>query len=127
MGEDSPHGISFVIPVDADGKLESSYMCETVKGLGSDERATVPHSLVKVGGDSFCLRLDGKDVWFTIKPSSKKHRLLPYLGSLRHPDFHSLLTEIEPERQSVLDQLCEETGEFVIGCDPFLHYQGISR
>jgi hypothetical protein len=127
MGEAAPQSIGFVIPVDEKGGLRNSYACETVKGLGSDERATVSRSLVKVGGDSFRLKLDEGDIWFTARSSPKKNRLLPYLGKLKHPDFDSLLIEIEPERQAALDRLCEETGEFVIGCDPFLHYEGIDQ
>ncbi|MGH7193216.1 MAG: hypothetical protein ACREJM_06730 [Candidatus Saccharimonadales bacterium] len=88
---------------------------------------TVAHQLVKAGDDSFRLSLDGDDIWFVVRPPQKGNRHSPYLGKLRHPDFNCLLVEIEPAAQAALDHLCEQTGEFVIGCDPFLHYEGVER
>lgn len=127
LGEAAAHSIGFVIPVDANGELHELYMCETVQRLGGDEPITRSHPLVKSGGDAFQLSLDGESIWFVARPQDKNNQLLTYVGKLRHPDFDFPLVEIEPESQAMLDRLCQITGEFVIGCDPFLHYEGVER
>lgn len=127
LGEVAAHGVAFVIPVNENGELHDSYTCETVKGLGGDEPVTESHQLVKAGGNSFHLSLEHGDITFVVRPSQKSNRHLPYSGKLRHPDFEYLLVEIEPQEQAALDRLCEETGEFIIGCDPFLHYGGVEH
>ncbi len=126
LGEATPQYVSFVLPVDTSGAFHDRYTCETVTAAGADRRSET-HELVRQGPDSFVLRLGKREFWFTVRPVSKAERRLPYVGKLRHPDFAFLLTEIEPEDLEGLDQLCEDEGTFVIGCEPFTHYSGIKR
>jgi hypothetical protein len=124
LGEAAPHYISFVIPVD-DG-ADDSYACEVVR-IDGDEREVVVYKLVKEGRDSFLLRVDKAELWFTVRPVSQKERRLPYVGKLKHADFASLFTEIEPEEPSALDRLYEDEGVLVVGCDPVTHYLGRTK
>jgi hypothetical protein len=122
LGESAPHYVSFVIPVD-DG-MDDRYICEILRG---DQRNLVAHEMIREGKDSFFLAIGEMRLWFTVRPSSKKGRRLPYVGALKHADFTSLFTEIEPEEPSRLDRLCEDENVIIVGCDPFTHYSGIGK
>lgn len=121
LGEATPHYVSFVVPVGSDGRLADAYACEVVK-LGKQERTIEKYKLTRGGKSTFKLELPkGFAIWFTIRSDR-----LPYIGTLKHSDFDHELAEIEPEEPSQLDRLCQETGMFVIGCDP-QNYEGISQ
>jgi hypothetical protein len=62
-----------------------------------------------------------------LRRSGKLERALPYVGRLKHQDFACALAEIEPEDSAKLDLLCEDKQTFLIGCDPFSHYSGLSK
>ncbi|HEV3260212.1 MAG TPA: hypothetical protein VG013_25370 [Gemmataceae bacterium] len=126
IGEAAPHYISFVIPLDDKGDFFHEYTCETITTEEGAKRID-PHEFVRRGEDSFVLRLGKLDLWFTVRPVPKEDRRLPYVGKLRHADFAFLFTEIEPEEPERLDRLYDEGNTFVIGCEPFAHYSGISR
>ena len=121
LGEDSPHSIAFVLP--ANGEPDDIYLCELVK-LHQNRSEIVSAELVKEGNDSFLLSIGRTKLWFTVRPVSMKDRLLPYVGTLKHPDFEFPFLEIEPEDQALLDRLCEDEGLIIIGCDPETHYLG---
>ena len=122
LGEAAPHYISFVIPLD-DGTGER-YTCEVIR-MDGDGKLVVAHEMVKAGRDSFVLPVGDVRLWFTIGPSSKDGRRLPYVGRLKHADFTCLFTEIQPEEPSRLDRLREVENLIVVGCDPFTRYSGI--
>lgn len=124
LGESAPHYVSFIIPVNNRREFFPEYACETIVAVGHDKQRVL-HPLLPQGKDSFLLRLGGTEVWFTIRPIAKAERCLPYLGTLQHPDFAFLLTEIEAEDHKILDKLYDEQNTYVIGCDPFSHYAGI--
>jgi hypothetical protein len=126
LGEAAPHYLSFVVPVDEEGRFFETYSCEAVT-TREREKTITTHALSSRGKDSFLLHLDGKEFWFIVKPTAKSSRRLPYVGRLEHPDFQFLLAEIEPEEPAALDNLCDEDHTFVMGCDPFTHYSGISK
>ena len=126
LGESAPHYISFVIPVDEKGAFFGTYLCEAVTTRNKEKRLTL-HELSAQGEDSFLLRVDGKDLWFVVKPVLKAVRRLPYVGKLKHPDFRFLFTEIEPAELDKLDDLCDREHTFIMGCDPFTHYSGIKK
>ena len=56
------------------------------------------------------------DARFFVKPAVKSARRLPYVGTLKHPDFQFLFTEIEAEDPAALDDLCDKHHTFVMGC-----------
>lgn len=121
LGESTPHYVSFVVPVQSDGRLAEDYACEVVK-FGKQGRTIEKYDLVKGGKSTFKLELPkGFTLWFTIRSDR-----LPYIGTLKHKDFTHVLAEIEPEEPSDLDRLCEEAGIFIIGCDP-QNYEGMNR
>ena len=105
-------------------RADDRYLCEVVR-ITESGRIVNAHEMVKEGKDSFLLRLGELGLWFTARASSRNGGRLPYVGRLVHPDFSSLLTEIEPEDPSRLDQLCETEDIIVVGCDPFTRYSGI--
>src|SRR5437660_344794 len=113
LGEAAPHYISFVVPVDEKGQFFDAYSCEAVTTRGKDKTITT-HALYSKGNDSFLLSLDGKEIWFIVKPTVKSVRRLPYVGRLKHPDFQLLFTEIEPEEPAILDNLCDKNHIFVM-------------
>jgi hypothetical protein len=126
LGEAAPHYINFVIPVDSKRGFFQEYICETIVAQDGDRRIE-PHEIVRQGEDSFLLRHSKIDLWFTVRPVPKEERRLPYLGKLRHADFEHLFTEIEPEDPFALDNLYEEEGIFIIGCEPFIRYSGVKK
>jgi hypothetical protein len=126
LGEAAPHYINFVIPVDGKGGFFKEYTCESIVAKGGD-RWIESHEFVRSGEDSFQLRHGKLELWFTVRPVPKVEHRLPYFGKLRHPDFEYLFTEIEPDDPDKLDNLYEEEGIFIIGCEPFAHYSGIKR
>jgi hypothetical protein len=121
LGEDAPHYISFVIPLDDDLRFFNKYKCEIIMAK-KDERILESRELIKNGTDSFSLRLSEVDFWFTVRPSPKREYRLPYVGKLGHEDFKRLFIEIEPEDPASLDTLFEKENAFIIGCEPFVHY-----
>jgi hypothetical protein len=126
LGEDAPHYISFVIPLDDRGDFFLEYTCETITFDKEGATKIDAHEFVRQGKDSFVLRLGQLNLWFTVRAVPRENRHLPYVGKLGHADFASLFTEIEPEQPKKLDQLYNEDGfTFVIGCDAFIHYTGI--
>jgi hypothetical protein len=125
LGEAAPHYISFVLPLDENGRFLPSYTCEVVN-THDGIKEIKSQELVKHGADSFVLRLGEFEIWFAARPVSKDERL-PYVGGLKHDDFQRLLTEIELEDPKKLDSLFETEGTFVIGCEPFAHYDGIEE
>jgi hypothetical protein len=126
LGEAAPHYISFVVPVDERGAFFSIYSCEAVTARNKKKIITL-HELSAQGNESFLLRVEGKDLWFVVKPASKPARQLPYIGKLKHPDFRFHFTEIEPEDSDKLDDLCDNEHTFIMGWDPFSHYSGIKH
>jgi hypothetical protein len=126
LGESAPHYVSFVVPVNQKGEFFHEYICETITAIEQDKRIE-SHELVQQGSDSFVLHLDGTDLRFTLRPGSAKERQLPYIGNLKHEDFQYSFMELEPEDPEKLDRLCDEKGTFVIGCEPFSHYAGVSK
>lgn len=125
LGEAAPHYISFVLPLDHGGHFFQSYKCDVVIAHdGFKEIQT--HELNKHGSDSFMLVVGDLEIWFAVRPVSKDERL-PYIGALKHADFDRLMTEIEMEEPGKLDRLFEQRGIFVVGCDPFAHYEGIAE
>jgi hypothetical protein len=126
LGESAPHYISFVIPVDERGALFGTYSCEVVKTRNKKKSMTL-YEFAPQGEDSFLLRMEGKDFWFVVKPVLKADSRLPYVGKLQHPDFRFLFTEIVPEEPDKLDDLCDRESTFIMGCDPFTHYSGITK
>lgn len=122
LGEDAPHYISYVIPLDDNGELGEEYTCE-VALIAGERRTLQSMKLIKAGIDAFLLEVSrASRLWFHVRPIRKDEQRLPYVGRLHHDDFHSKLIEIEPDDISRLDQLCEEQGVFIIGCDPEQHY-----
>ncbi len=126
LGDDAPHYISFVIPVDDKGDFFHEYICETITAEEEDKRIE-SHTLVRQGKDSFLLPLGELELWFTVRPVPREERRLPYIGKPQHDDFSFLFTEIEPQEPDRLDRLYEEENTFIIGCEPFTHYSGITR
>src|SRR5260221_2848937 len=126
LGEATPHYISFVVPVDESGQFFSIYSCEAITARNGHKTITT-HELASKGRDTFLLNLDGKEFWFIVKPTVPLARRLPYVGTLKHPDFQFLFTEIEPEEPAGLDSLCDKDHTFVMGCDPYTHYTGIKK
>jgi hypothetical protein len=124
LGEAAPHYISFVVPVS--DKLEDRYACELVRAH-EDNREIILLELIKGGKDSFCLTVDGTEIWFVVRPVSRQERRLPYIGKLTHPDFALKFVEIEPENHATLDRLFLERGVGVLGCDPLSHYRKIGK
>jgi hypothetical protein len=122
VGEASPHYISFVVPI-VDGRTHERYACEVVR-TSRDGDKIAAHDMIREGGDSFVLKVADKELWFTVRSVARKERCLPYVGSLKHPDFTSPFIEIEPEDPSKLDQLFEDENVIVVGCDPTTHYGG---
>lgn len=127
LGGSVPHYISFVIPLDERKLPFDRYVCEAIKIDKPESRTVVPCDMAKHGADSFVLRINGTELWFVLRPSRKLERALPYVGSLKHPDFASALAEIEPDEPAKLDLLCEDKHTFLIGCDPFTHYSGLTK
>jgi len=125
LGEDSPHYVSLVIPVDERRNVFNIYICETVTTT-EHGHAIESHDLVKRGKNSFALQLGDTVFWFSLRPGSLSGRHLPYVGKLQHEDFTHLFIEIEPEEPESLDKLYDKHGTFVIGCEPFKHYGGVS-
>ncbi len=125
LGEAAPHYVSFVIPQNAKHGFFNVYTCETVSA-NEGRRERMSHELSRKGHDSFLMRINDRDLWFVVRSGSKDDAKLPYIGTLTHHDFQSKLTEIEPETPEILDRLFEENGVIVVGCDPFIHYAGIS-
>ena len=124
LGEAAPHYISFAIPVDEKRGFFNKYDCEIITTQGGGKRREA-HDLVRQGEDAFVLRLDGLEVWFTVRPGPREERRSPYVGALEHEDFRYLFTEIEPDDPDLLDRLYEDEGAFVVGCEPFAHYAGV--
>jgi hypothetical protein len=120
LGESSPHYISFVIPV-VDGQISDRYVCE-VAATSRQGRTIEVHEMIRMGADSFLLRVAEMDLGFTVRPVSRKERYLPYIGQLEHDDFTFRFLEIEPEDLAMLDQLFEDKNLVVVGCDPAAHY-----
>jgi hypothetical protein len=125
LGEAAPHYVSFTVPVDEQGRFFGEYVCETVTAEG-DRRRIESHRLVQQGPDSFVLRIGDRDFWFVVRTVPREDRRLPYVGRLRHPDFARSFAELEPVDLERLDSLFQEADTFVIGCEPFEHYSGIS-
>src|SRR5438046_2045014 len=86
LGEDCPHYVSFVVPVDDEGHSCDTYPGETVKFDGQ-EKSITSKELFHRGRDSFLLTIDESEFWFVVKPTQKSLRKLPYVGRLKHPDF----------------------------------------
>ena len=126
LGEQSPHYVSFVVPVNDTGDFHERYTCEVV-AVGPGGKSIRVLELAFQGKDLFLLQVEGASLWFHVKPPAKPLRRHPYLGELQHDDFRHLLVEIEPEDPAKLDQLLDEHHSFVIGCDAFSHYSGIER
>lgn len=126
LGEAAPHYISYAVPVSKEGGLASEYECEVVMIRG-EKRDLRTVKMLRSGGDAFALELTSTlKVWFHLRPIRKEEQRLPYVGTLRHEDFQYPFTEIEPDDLSQLDQLCEDRGVFIVGCDPERHYSGRS-
>ncbi len=126
LGEQSPHYVCFVVPVDDKGDFHERYACEVVT-VGPVGRTIGALELAFEGKDRFFLQVKSAKFWFHVKPPTKPLRRHPYVGELRHDDFRQLLVEIEPDDPTKLDQLFDEQHTFVIGCDAFSHYVGIER
>jgi len=124
LDESTDHYLSFVIPVAEGNRIFDEYTCEAVRIGKADKRTVVPCVLTKQGKDAFLLNVNQTQLWFVVRSGRKQVPALPYIGTLKHPDFEFALTEIEPEDPSKLDKLCEDEDTFLIGCDPFLHYSG---
>lgn len=120
-----PSYVSFLIPVHDATHRFPKYFCELVAVGDGENRLVTSHEMLKVGKDSYSLRVNGAEFWFVERPVSRQQRCLPYLGKLSHEDFQFLLVEIMPEDHSALDQLCADSGQIIIGCDPFTHYAGM--
>jgi hypothetical protein len=125
LGEAAPHYVSFALPLDENGRFFQSYTCEVINTRDGVKEVQL-HQLIKHGTDSFVLRIGNLEIWFAVRPVSKDERL-PYVGKLKHDDFERLFTEIELEEPSKLDRLFETEGTFIIGCEPFAHYDGIEE
>lgn len=124
LGETAPHYISFVVPLDQKGDFFPAYSCETITTDEHGSKRIEPHDLVRVGKDAFVLRLDHFEFWFRVRTVVRDQRRLSYVGKLGHKDFALTFSEIEPDEPEKLDRLYDEVGTFVIGCDPFTHYEG---
>jgi hypothetical protein len=118
LGEAAPHYVSFVVPLDQNDDFFSAYTCEMITADARGSKRIEPHDFVRQGKDSFVLRLGNLELWFTVRTVLRQERRLPYVGKLGHEDFALLFTEVEPEEPDRLDLLYDETGTFVIGCDP---------
>jgi hypothetical protein len=126
LGEETPHYISFVVPLDDHNELQKEYTCEVVRKT-PHERRRETHTLVRAGTDSFVLELpQNVKIWFHVRGVGKGERHLRYLGRLKHEDFSHRLSEIEPKDNAELDRVCEKYGTFIIGCDPSEHYKDIN-
>lgn len=121
LGEDAPHDISFVIPMDI--RADERYECEIVL-MGRAGGRVVSCELLAHGVDSFLLRIGDRELRFSVASSGERRIQLPYIGRLSHPDFSSSLVEIVPEDPGQLDDLCDREKIVVVGCDPFTRYAG---
>ena len=68
----------------------------------------------------------GDTIRFYVRPIARNEQRLPYVGELRHEDFRQLFTEIVPSHIAEIDRLYEQHGTLIIGCDPELHYSGLT-
>jgi hypothetical protein len=126
LGEDSPHYVSFVVPLDDEKRLSSEYECELFE-THQDRQTIESRHLIKKGLDSFVLELAESVLWFVLRPCPQDVLRLPYVGKLKHDDFTQLFIEIQPEDPDALDVLFEQKGIVVVGCEPFTHYRGIQK
>ncbi len=126
LGEAAPHYVSFVVPVNEEKQFFATYSCEVVKVRDRDKLIT-PYEMALKGRDAFLLSIGERQYWFIVRPTWKSTVHLPYIGKLKHPDFQFLFTEIEPEDPDKLDNLFSTDQTFIMGCDPYSHYEGIKE
>ena len=126
LGESASHYVSFVIPVPDNRHYFDKYICETITVI-KGERLLKSSELDKEGSDSFSLRVGSNEFRFIVHPGPKTERCLPYIGKLGHDDFQYKFVEIEPEDPQLLDELFDNDCIYVIGCEPFTHYAGITK
>ncbi|HUG94253.1 MAG TPA: hypothetical protein VML55_25715 [Planctomycetaceae bacterium] len=125
LGEAAPQYANFVVPVTSSHCFFDRYTCE-LGNQRSDaiERRLVPFEL-RLVEEALVLTVGKRRLWFVAAPGAEQARVLEYRGALSHPDFAYPLIEIEPHDPGELDQLFDEQGWFLIGCDPFTHYGGL--
>lgn len=124
LGEAAPQYISFVIPLSSNQNFFEKYTCEMITTKDGEKRVKA-HELIHWKQGSFKVSVGKTEFWFTVRPSPMRERRLSYVGKLGHEDFRYKLVEIEPDDPGALDELYDEKGTFVIGCEPFTHYTNI--
>lgn len=124
---DAQGAVGYAIPVNKDGSTFAEYVVE----VGTHHQAKRPtwnrYRLVKVANRDFILKLGSNEVRFSERPAYSGPRVLPYRGKFKHPDFSYGLTEVQPQYPDQIDALFEKKRLFIIGCDPFLHYEGVAE
>lgn len=109
----------FVVPLQ-NGGFANEYHVDIAKYLGDGQRSNTETLKIVLVKNVFILNIADCFITFKAKRIRKS-----YTGRLAHPDFSSLLVEIEPNSKD-LDKLLEETGYVLIGCDPWNNYGGIN-
>lgn len=124
---DSQGTVGYALPVDKDGSTFASYFVEVGMHRQTKRPAWKRYHLVKVAERDFSLKLGPDDVRFSERRVHPDYRILPYRGKLKHPDFSYGLIELQPHDPVQIDALFEKRRLFIIGCDPFLHYEGVEK
>lgn len=125
LDDDDSSGAALVIPVKTDGQpFQEGYWLEVaVLENGSWRRLSEMFPLKHINAEEFALETNSADIPFVETKVEASRRLLPYAGSLDHPDFTHSLLQIEPVKGDVFDLLLNESKVFLVGCYPFEHYR----
>ncbi len=122
---DSQGTVGYALPVDKDGSTFASYFVEVGMNRQTKRPVWKRYHLVKVAKRDFILKLGSDEVRFSERRVHPDYRILPYRGKLKHLDFSYGLIELQPHDLVQIDALFEKRRLFIIGCDPFLHYEGV--
>lgn len=119
----------YVLPVSSSGHFAKEYQVDIRKYSGRGEQATIETvSMIckySQGKTFFVLSIAGHSIVFQ-ECQGTRHQ---YIGQLRHPDFDLVLVEVEPvpSLHYNLDELFDDTGYILVGCDPWSNYNGIEQ
>ncbi|MCH8295726.1 2,3-bisphosphoglycerate-independent phosphoglycerate mutase [Candidatus Poribacteria bacterium] len=117
--------VGYAIPVDKEGSTFAAYVVEVGTHRQTKRTTWKRYRLVKVAKRDFILKLGPDEVRFSERPVYPSYRVLPYRGKLKHPDFSYGLIELQPHDSAQIDALFEKRRLFIIGCNPFFHYEDV--
>ena len=121
----APRDISFVAPVNSDGRLHDVYALEVFKyGLDGKHLSLENHYAYLTEARTLKVLINDHVLVFRENRSNTRLRSFPYLGKFKNSDFQYRLVELVPDPFELVDELFLASGLVLIGCDPASHYQG---